>query len=1049
MSAVIAAPRLEVRLLGRFELRIVGRSVDLPSRPAQSLLAYLVLTAGTRHRRERLAALLWPDADEENARTYLRQALWRIRKAIPSEAADTPFLSADDLTVSFDPRASYRLDVAEFDRAAPGDELEALAACVGAYGGELLPGFYDEWAVRERERLEALLPSRMERLIDALAERGRWTDVIEWGERWIALGGAPEAAYRALMRAHHERGDRSLVAAAYRRCAEALRREIDVGPSDETRELYTRLTSMSPPRSSGPRLLDLAVEPAPATPPFVGLRHFAEADAALFFGREAVVARIGERMREEPFLAVLGGSGSGKSSILRAGVLPSLRRGPPTRRVFVLTPTARPLEALAAALVADADGPTAALAAELASDARNLRLRLRRSAGDAVFAVDQFEEIFTLCRDAFEREAFVDLLLAAAVADGATRISVVIALRADFYGHCADLPALRGAIAAHQEYIGPMGAEDLRRAIEGPAAKLGWALEPGLADLVLHDAGDEPGALPLVSHALRETWEARRGNTLTIDAYERSGGVRGAVARTAEATFAGLGPEEQQLARGIFLRLTEFGDGTQDTRRRASIDELRSGRTGETSVGHVVQILANARLLTVSEGTVDVAHEALIREWPRLRRWLEDDREALRSRRELTRAALDWNRLGRDAGALYRGARLAQAVELAAQRADDLNDLERAYVDASIAQAEAETREREQVRERELEAARRLAASERRAARALRRRAVYLTLTLFFLAGMAGAALWSAEQARASAAAAVEERQRALVESARTAAGTVASRIRSLADAVSVGSTRSDLVYLLGTGDEHRVAETLRTVQYFAGDVAVLFIARYDTAEIAALPFANAWTKDRADRARASLAGSEPDAAAGCAEWRAADVPTREAIAKRVAEAPVAVSAPYAPLAGDAPSIALAKYDLPCQPYALIAEVSLRRAGEWIAAALAPGDDAYLVDGRGRVLAASRPSEPDYFRDLGLTELVAAALRSEDALLRETTDPLGGGARLAAAAPVSGAGWRVLVLRHAAEPQPQVDPDARVVLGGAVVLAVLLAAAIVRRSLRR
>ena len=380
-----------------------------------------------------------------------------------------------------------------------------------------------------------------------------------------------------------------------------------------------------------------------------------------------------------------------------------------------------------------------------------------------LFLVDQFEETFTLCHEEATRIAFIDQLLTLAThapnsavtpdqeggnlgnGQGDERtITVVIALRADFYAHCAQYPRLREALAAHQEYIGQMTTEELRRAIEEPAKASGWEFEPGLVDVLLHDIGayhadtPEPGALPLLSHALLATWERRRGRIFTLDGYQATGGVRRAIAETAESVFADqLNPAQQELARDLFLRLTELGEGTEDTRRRAALTELVRQSAEAVQLRAVLNTLAEARLITLNEDSAEVAHEALIREWQRLHEWLTDDREGLRTHRHLTDAAREWQALGRDAGALYRGARLAQASEWALPNEARLNELERAFLDASLAQEQHEAREREAQRQRELAAAQQLAEEQvqrareqSRAAQQLRRRALLLAAAL-------------------------------------------------------------------------------------------------------------------------------------------------------------------------------------------------------------------------------------------------------------------------------------------------------------------------------
>src|SRR5687767_15294723 len=229
-----------------------------------------------------------------------------------------------------------------------------------------------------------------------------------------------------------------------------------------------------------------------------------------------------------------------------------------------------------------------------------------------------------------------------------------------------------------------MTPDELRRAMEEPARRGHWEFEPGLVDLILRDVGDEPGALPLLSHALLETWKRRAGYTLTLKGYADAGGVRGAIAHTAESMYQNLSTDEQAIARNIFMRLTELGEGTEDTRRRASFDELMSHTEDLEEVRSVLNKLAEARLITLGEDTAEVAHEALIREWPALREWLNQDREGLQLHRRLTETAREWELLERDAGVLYRGTQLAQAREWATLHPRALNMGERAFLNASI-----------------------------------------------------------------------------------------------------------------------------------------------------------------------------------------------------------------------------------------------------------------------------------------------------------------------------------------------------------------------------
>ena len=437
-------------------------------------------------------------------------------------------------------------------------------------------------------------------------------------------------------------------------------------------------------------------DPAPGEPPYMGLRYFGSADAALFHGRTVLTRELTKRLTSERFLAIVGASGSGKSSVARAGLLPAWQKGLEipggrlTGAVHVITPTAHPLESLAASLTRHAESVTATstLMDDLVRDPRSLHLYTRKllsNTGGAhlLLLVDQFEETFTLCKDPAERKAFIENLLAASADENDGPLRLVLTLRADFYHRCFEYDGLRPALEKHQALIGAMNADELREAITLPAQSAGWDLQPGLVELILRDVGQEPGALPLLSHALLETWQRRQGHTLTLAGYAAAGGVRKAIAQTADTVYQGLLPAEQVIARNIFLHLTELGEGAQDTRRLASLAELAPAPGQQAAVEAVLKTLSDARLVTIDRDSAEVAHEALIREWPTLRGWLEEDRQALRLHRHLGESAREWQRRGREPGELYRGARLLQAQEWAASHASALSSLEQAFLQAS------------------------------------------------------------------------------------------------------------------------------------------------------------------------------------------------------------------------------------------------------------------------------------------------------------------------------------------------------------------------------
>jgi WD40 repeat protein len=415
--------------------------------------------------------------------------------------------------------------------------------------------------------------------------------------------------------------------------------------------------------------------------PFKGLASFEPADADYFFGRERLIAELVARLVGATFLGIVGPSGSGKSSVLRAGLLPALAGGvlPGSerwRRVLI-RPGERPVEELRRILASGAKDPVAE-----ALDALNAGERI-------LLAVDQLEELFTACADERQRVAFVDML-ARAASDPQGRAIVVVAIRADYYGRFAAFPDLAEPLGSNHVLVGPMQASELRRAVELPASRAGLKVEQELADALVDDVEGEPGALPLLSTALLELWQKRQDNTLSAAVYRESGGVHGAVARLAEGTYARVPDEQRPLVRAILLRLVGEGEGDAAVRRRAPLAELDLERNAD--VAAVLDTLADSRLVTVSEGSVEVAHEALLREWPRLREWIEEDAQGRRLRRQVTQAATEWEAAGRDPSELYRGARLAAAVDWSTDHALELNELERQFVSESREASESETK---------------------------------------------------------------------------------------------------------------------------------------------------------------------------------------------------------------------------------------------------------------------------------------------------------------------------------------------------------------------
>ncbi|MBP2328269.1 hypothetical protein JOF56_008654 [Kibdelosporangium banguiense] len=443
-------------------------------------------------------------------------------------------------------------------------------------------------------------------------------------------------------------------------------------------------------------------------PPYVGLAAYQAEDAERFFGREAVVASLLELVRERPFVGVFGASGSGKSSLLRAGLVASWD-SPAT----VVTPGSDPITALALRIAALLDRPVADVRSELAAGTDALRTLLRRVGDDVLLVVDQFEEAFTHCTAA-DRAWLIEALTRTA----STATRVVVCVRADFYGHCGQYPELSEALHRAQLLVGPMTADELRRAVTGPAAQRGVSVESALLARLVADVSGQPGALPLVSHVLVETWRRRRGMVLTLAGYQDAGGVEHALARSADEVHDALPPDLRSAVRPLFLRLTTPGDATGDTRRRVRRAEI------DAPAGLLDQ-LAAARLLTIDRDDVELTHEALLHAWPKLAAWLDEDRDALRAHRRLTEAADTWRAHDRDPDALYRGARLEQARQLL----DRLNAAEREFVDTGVAAERTRHTDR------------------RRSVRRLRRLAAGLIVLVLVLAGTATYAMTAQREA--------------------------------------------------------------------------------------------------------------------------------------------------------------------------------------------------------------------------------------------------------------------------------------------------------------
>jgi len=549
------------------------------------------------------------------------------------------------------------------------------AAALAEWRGAAYDGFCSvDLCAREAARLDSLRAAAVEDAAESALALGRARELI--GELELAVAEEPlrERRWALLMLALYRAGRQADALGAYHRARAVLRDEVGVDPGAELQRLHRDMLEQAPSLLA-PMVAPEAALAGPGCP-FKGLAAYTEGDAALLLGRERLVARLVGRLAETAAVCLVGASGSGKSSLLHAGLLPAVRAGAldgsETWPVAVLTPGERPDERLAAAGRA------------------------------GLVVVDQFEELFALCGDAEQRQRFAVRLVK--LAGGGTRLA--LAVRSDYWADAAGHPELAELITASSVAVGPLTGDELRRVAAEGARRAGLAADEDMVESLVADTAGQQGVLPLVSTALARTWERRDGIRLTLRGYRDAGGVDGAVAGLAEDTYAGLAADEQRAARAILTRLAAEGSGGRLVRRRAPVAELAPPRSGAAQAA--LWRMVAARLVVVGDEGAEVAHEALFARWPRLARWLEDDAAGRRLRQRLTPAAADWDAHARPDTDLYRGPRLVEALDWQAQHPDELIAAEREFLDASARAAERDRLDALARADRDARASRRL-----------------------------------------------------------------------------------------------------------------------------------------------------------------------------------------------------------------------------------------------------------------------------------------------------------------------------------------------------
>src|SRR5215472_4869185 len=673
-----------VRFLVLGPLEVVADGGDLlpiAGSKERAVLAFLLARGGRVVSIDDLTEELWGEHPPRTADKTVGSYVSRLRRALrPGQSAGPNH----EVIVSRGggyalERAGHLIDALSFEQLAsdghrllaaghPGDAGRLLEEALGLWRGAAYQGYrYTGFGAAEGDRLEELRRTAAEDLVDARLAAGDAGRLVAELQAMAREEPLRERRWSQLMVALYRAGRQAEALQVFTRAREVLVGELGIEPGPELQRLHAAILAHDPGLERG---WPVRAEPGRPTDvcPYKGLARFETADAGFFFGREQVVAQAVGHLVGSRFLALVGPSGSGKSSLLRAGVLHALRSGalPGSDRwaYSVIRPGDRPRDAMAHALGE------------------------QRKADRRVLAVDQFEEVFTACSDDAEWAAFLDAITqAASASDGTT--TIVIAMRADFYGRCAGHRALASLLTSDQILVGPMNEEELRRAIELPAERAGLTVEEELVDSLVSDTAGQPGGLPLLSTALLELWTRRRDRTLHLNDYLRAGGVQGAVARLAEEAFGRLDGDGQAAAKRILLRLAAPGETAEIVRRRAPLSEFDLDR--DDGASRAMAVLTDARLVTVAEGTAEVAHEALLHEWPRLRTWLEDDAAGRKLHRHVTESSRVWDEAGRDPADLYRGARLTAALEWAEPHEADLNDLERGFLRAGRTASEGET----------------------------------------------------------------------------------------------------------------------------------------------------------------------------------------------------------------------------------------------------------------------------------------------------------------------------------------------------------------------
>ncbi|HQR27759.1 MAG TPA: BTAD domain-containing putative transcriptional regulator, partial [Nocardioides sp.] len=632
-------------------LTVDGATVS--GRRDRVVLAALATRPGRPFPADQLTDALWGDQPPASAPKILQGCIVRLRKLLGADAIATGphgyvlTLPPDQIDAerfaSAVARARELVALGEADRAA-----YLLGDALALWQGDAFTDL-EEWppAASQVRRLQDLRLDAEELHVEACLRSGRHREVLAEIQSLVRAAPLRERRWAQLALAEYQAGNQGEALRVIHQLKSVLLQQLGIDPSPDVVALEQAIL-----RQDESLLTGTTNSPATASCPWQGLLAYDVDDADRFFGRDDAVDACLEILRRTSVLALVGPSGSGKSSILRAGVAAALRaRGRP---IVTITPGRHPLAVLSALGVA---GP------------------------GTVLLVDQCEELFSLCEDPAEQQQFLQ-----ALTEEAGSRAVLLALRADHLADVATSAGFSRLVERGLYLVGGLSEEGLQQAIEGPARQAGLVVEPGLVDLLVQEVKDDPGALPLLSHALLETWKRREGNTLTVAGYRASGGIHHAISQSAERLYARIDVGDRHLMKDLVLRLVSPGLQGEPVRSRVP----RRLVATDDEHDQVIEMLIGARLVTSDDGVLEISHEALARAWPRLRGWLDDDLEGQRILHHLASAADAWDTLGRPDSELYRGVRLARTLDWQEHTRTTLTDTERAFLETARRSAEVE-----------------------------------------------------------------------------------------------------------------------------------------------------------------------------------------------------------------------------------------------------------------------------------------------------------------------------------------------------------------------